>query len=231
MRLYLTSLFTALLLAGCASPQPLLKNPTPIPTLIPATMPFDQAHGAPAVEGGAAQAAPAGAHPGSAIFDANCSACHNLTDETKVGPGLAGLFQRAELPNGNPVNAENVQEWIRTGGGAMPGLPLSDSDRETLVEFLTQATASGEPQAQGDDELGQQVFQANCSVCHNLSADVKVGPGLAGLFERAELPNGSPVSDETLQEWIATGGGAMPGVSLQESELQALLAFLNNATK
>ena len=136
MRFYVALLFAVLLLAGCVSPQPLPKNPTAIPTLVPATMP--------AVEAGALQEAPAGTHPGSAIFDANCSACHTLTDETKVGPGLAGMFDRAELPNGNPVNAENVQEWIRTGGGAMPGLPLSDSDLETVVEFLIQATGEAE---------------------------------------------------------------------------------------
>ncbi len=225
MRPYLTLLFAVLLLAGCISPQPLLKNPTPIPTLIPATMP--------AVEAGASQSAPAGTHPGSAIFDASCSACHALTDETKVGPGLAGLFQRAELPNGNPVNAENVQEWIRAGGGAMPGLPLSDSDLQTLVEFLTQATANGEPEAAAEtgDELGQQVFEANCSVCHNLSSELKVGPGLAGLFDKAELSNGNPVSDETLGEWIANGGGAMPGISLPGGELEALIVYLHNATE
>lgn len=229
MRHYLILLCAVLLLAGCASPQPLLKNPTAIPTLIPATMPFDQAHDAPAVEAGAAQTASTGTHPGSAIFDANCSACHTLTDETKVGPGLAGLFDRAELPNGNPVNSENLQEWIRTGGGAMPGLPLSDSDLETVVEFLVEAVGEVEVEVEGG--LGQQVFEANCSVCHNLNDELKVGPGLAGMFERAELPNGNPLSDETLGEWITTGGGAMPGVSLPGDELEALITYLNDATK
>jgi mono/diheme cytochrome c family protein len=223
MRHYLILLCAVLLLAGCTSPQPRLKNPTAIPTLIPATMP--------AVEASTSQTASTGTHPGSAIFDANCFACHTLTDETKVGPGLAGLFDRAELPNGNPVNVENLQEWIRTGGGAMPGLPLSDSDLETVVEFLMQATATGEPAAQGSDEPGQQVFEVNCSVCHNLNDELKIGPGLAGLFDLTELPNGDPVSDETLGEWITTGGGAMPGVSLAAGDLETLITYLHNATK
>jgi mono/diheme cytochrome c family protein len=217
--LKLLTLLTVLLLAAC-SPQPLPKKPTPIPTLIPATMP---------AQAPSSQTAPAGTHPGSAIFDANCSACHTLTEETKVGPGLAGLFGRAALPNGNPVNDENLKGWIRTGGGAMPGLPLSDSDLDTLVEFLTQAL--GETEAEGSDGLGQEVFQANCSVCHNLNAETKVGPGLAGLFDRAELPNGNPVSDENLKTWIENGGGAMPGVPLPENELEALIVYLENATK
>jgi mono/diheme cytochrome c family protein len=129
-RLTLLILLTGLLLVGCISPQPLPNEPTPIPTLIPATMPAESAP---------AQAASTGTDPGSGIFDANCSVCHNLNAEAKVGPGLAGLFEKSELPNGNPVNEENLKEWIRTGGGAMPGLPLSDSELDALVAFLEDA--------------------------------------------------------------------------------------------
>jgi cytochrome c2 len=217
--LTLLVLLTILLLAAC-SPQPLPKKPTAIPTLIPATMP---------AQAPSSQAALAGTHPGSAIFDANCFACHTLTEETKVGPGLAGLFERATLPDGNPVNDENLKGWIRTGGGAMPGLPLSEGDLNTLLEFLAQAL--GETEVEGGDELGQEVFQANCSVCHNLNAEEKVGPGLAGFFEKAELPNGTPLNNENLKAWIKSGGGAMPGVPLPENELEALIVYLENATK
>ena len=131
LRLTLLTIVIVLLLAGCISPQPLPNEPTPIPTLIPATMPAEPAP---------AQQAPTGVGLSSAVFDANCSACHNLNAETKVGPGLAGLFEKSELPNGNPVNEENLKEWVRTGGGAMPGLPLSDSELEELVAFLENAT-------------------------------------------------------------------------------------------
>ncbi len=136
LRLTLLTIVIVLLLAGCISPQPLPNEPTPIPTLIPATMP---AESAPA-ESAPAQEAPTGAGPSSAVFDASCSACHNLNAEAKVGPGLAGLFEKSELPNGNPVNEENLKEWVRTGGGAMPGLPLSDSELDALIVFLEDAT-------------------------------------------------------------------------------------------
>ncbi len=130
MRPYLILLFTVLLLAGCVSPQPLLKNPTPIPTLIPATMP--------AVE--AEVKAEGGDGLGQQVFQANCSACHNLSAETKVGPGLAGLFERAELPNGSPVNDETIKEWIKTGGGDMPSLSLFEDELKALIAYLDNAT-------------------------------------------------------------------------------------------
>jgi mono/diheme cytochrome c family protein len=80
-------------------------------------------------------------------------------------------------------------------------------------------------------QAGEQVFEANCAVCHNLTAETKVGPGLAGLFEREQLPNGNPVTDENLREWIANGGGAMPAVPLSQDELAQVIAFLHEATQ
>jgi mono/diheme cytochrome c family protein len=77
---------------------------------------------------------------GGAAFEQFCAVCHNLTAEAKVGPGLAGLFDREQLPNGNPVTEENLQEWILTGGGAMPGQPLTSEQLAAVVAYLKEAT-------------------------------------------------------------------------------------------
>jgi mono/diheme cytochrome c family protein len=131
---------------GCAY-QPAVP-PTPIPTLAPATMPpapptqpaaSGEGTPSPASEGGTSGAADL-VTAGGQVFEQNCSVCHNLTAETKVGPGLAGLFGRQQLPNGNPVNEENLKEWIVTGGGAMPGLPLTAEQLAAVVAFLQDAT-------------------------------------------------------------------------------------------
>jgi mono/diheme cytochrome c family protein len=74
------------------------------------------------------------------VFEQTCLVCHSLTDEAKVGPGLAGLYERDMLPNGNPVDDENLGIWIRTGGGAMPGIPLTDEQLSDVVAFLKEAT-------------------------------------------------------------------------------------------
>ncbi len=57
---------------------------------------------------------------GKALFNSPgpCAACHNTTSETRPGieaPGLAGIYQKDKLPNGKPVNDENLKEWIRKG--------------------------------------------------------------------------------------------------------------------
>ena len=80
-------------------------------------------------------------------------------------------------------------------------------------------------------QAGQQVFEQACALCHNLTAEALVGPGLAQLFNRDQLPNGKPFSEENLKEWIVTGGGAMPGVPLTEEQLAQVVAYLKEATQ
>ena len=77
---------------------------------------------------------------GSDLFEQNCSGCHNLTTEAKIGPGLAGLFNLDQLPNGNPVNEESVKSWIVSGSGRMPGIPLTEEQLTAVVAFLKEAT-------------------------------------------------------------------------------------------
>lgn len=147
LTLYLAVVLTMTLLAAGCGPQPLPEEPTPIPTLAPATLPAatatepSQAGATSAPEGQATPGETADlGEAGRQVFEQNCAACHNLTDETKVGPGLAGLFDLAELPNGEPFSEDNLGTWIRNGGGAMPGIPLSDPDLEAVITFLKDAT-------------------------------------------------------------------------------------------
>ena len=85
-----------------------------------------------------AQLSAADAKKGEAAFD-NCAVCHNSdSTETKIGPGLKGLFKRDKLVNGKPVNDANVKAIITDGSGAMP--PFADSisaeDKDNLVAYL-----------------------------------------------------------------------------------------------
>lgn len=145
----LLMLAAMILLAVACGPQPLPDAPTSIPTLIAATLPPEQPT-TPAQPGGTAQpgttATAGGAGnggdvaAGQDIFQTNCTACHNLTTETKVGPGLAGLFQREALPTGKPVTDENLAEWIHTGGGGMPPFPFDEAQTAALIAYLKEAT-------------------------------------------------------------------------------------------
>ncbi len=137
---------TLVLLVAACGPQPLPEAPTPIPTLAPATLPAATAT-EPSPEGGVtpAETGMPGegtglVDAGGAVFEQHCVVCHNLTAELKVGPGLAGLFEVDQLPSGEPFSEENLRLWIRSGGGAMPGVPLDDADMDALIAFLQDAT-------------------------------------------------------------------------------------------
>jgi len=251
LRLIFLIVIIGLFAIGCG-PHELPTAPTPIPTLIPATLPAGP------VATVAAQSQSGG---GVAIFNTNCSGCHNLTAETKVGPGLGPLFTLAKLPNGKPVNDDNLKQWIHTGGGAMPGFSsLTDDQLNQLLAYLKGATAGPAAavtatsptatteitasvvttptvasQVAGQAALtgpGADLFKTNCAGCHNLTAERKVGPGLAKLFTLANLPNTKPINDDNVKQWIHTGGGQMPGFdSLSDDQLTQIVAFLREATK
>jgi cytochrome c2 len=47
--------------------------------------------------------------------------------------------------------------------------------------------------ANGDAAKGKGVFAGHCAVCHNAdSTAARMGPGLKGLFRRANCATGSP---------------------------------------
>lgn len=93
-------------------------------------------------------------------------------------------------------------------------------------------------------ERGQQAFQLHCAACHNTSTQMKIGPGLAGLFEpggpslprgvdyAGKLANGKDITAANTVEWIRTGGrgkiGVMPpaGLMMNDVELDEVIAFL-----
>jgi cytochrome c len=83
---------------------------------------------------------PGDAAKGKATFSSNCDVCHNAeSTETKVGPGLKGLFQKATLNNKKKVTDANVLDLIVKGSPA--GMPpfedsLSDQERADVLAYL-----------------------------------------------------------------------------------------------
>ena len=152
-RLALPLILLVLFAAGC-NPQPLPIAPTPIPVLIPATLPvqvdMETALGAGAATpdtpsessetGDAGTSTAADLALGQQVWETRCSVCHNLNAQTKVGPGLAGVFAKAALPNGNAPDDAGIGEWITVGGGSMPGVPLAGGELAWLISYLRDAT-------------------------------------------------------------------------------------------
>jgi cytochrome c len=76
---------------------------------------------------------------GKATFEEQCSVCHNADNtDTKVGPGLKGLFMHDKLNNGKKPTEENVRAMINGGGNGMPafGDLINDEDKANLIAYL-----------------------------------------------------------------------------------------------
>ena len=99
----------------------------------------------------------------------------------------------------------------------------------TLLFAGTIALAGSNLYAQkGDAAKGKEVFD-QCSVCHNSdTTEVKMGPGLKGLFKRAKMTSGKPMSEANVLMQINEGGNGMPAYKdiLSDDEKANVLAFL-----
>jgi mono/diheme cytochrome c family protein len=83
--------------------------------------------------------------------------------------------------------------------------------------------------AAGDATKGKDVFESNCSVCHNAdSTEKKMGPGLKGLFKKEKLNNGKKPTEATIRALINTGGNGMPPYAdmLTDDEKNDVVAYL-----
>lgn len=82
-----------------------------------------------------------GIQQGAVLFkDKGCVQCH-FTDrtETKVGPGLKGLFDREKLPvSERPVTEENIRKQLKAPFEAMPSFKdrLNEAQRGFLIDYL-----------------------------------------------------------------------------------------------
>jgi cytochrome c len=75
---------------------------------------------------------------GKEVFE-QCSVCHNAdSTETKMGPGLKGLFKKQKLNSGKAVNDANVMGQINEGGNGMPAYKdlLSDQEKANVLAYL-----------------------------------------------------------------------------------------------
>ena len=76
---------------------------------------------------------------------------------------------------------------------------------------------------------GAALFKQNCSACHFTdSTEVKVGPGLKGLFALDKFPvSGNPVSDDGFRQLLKTPYSKMPPFGqLADEQVNALLDYL-----
>jgi mono/diheme cytochrome c family protein len=98
----------------------------------------------------------------------------------------------------------------------------------TAVVMLGVGVSSIKAAPAGDAAKGKDVFE-QCAVCHNAdSTEKKMGPGLKGLFKKAKLTNGKPVTEANVLAVINAGGNGMPAYAdmLSDAEKADVIAYL-----
>ena len=97
------------------------------------------------------------------------------------------------------------------------GLVLIAVDRRVSAQAASPGAAAG-----------KDVFEAQCSDCHNAdSRDAKEGPGLKGV-SGGTLPSGRKASADVIRSLIENGGAGMPPFKtvLSEKEREDVIAYV-----
>lgn len=73
---------------------------------------------------------------------------------------------------------------------------------------------------------GARLYNQYCAVCHS---EGKNGPSLVGVFQRRELPSGTPANDVRVKETIMMGRAMMPAFqgTLNEAQVSAIVQYLH----
>jgi cytochrome c len=100
------------------------------------------------------------------------------------------------------------------------------STRTRVLALLLSTAASGPVWADGDAGHGKTLFSARCSACHAVTAQIKIGPGLAGVvgrkagtapnfhYSQAMVAYGKVWDDQTLDTLLAGPSKAIPGTRM-----------------
>ena len=129
----------------------------------------------------------------------------------------------------DPESADDVvdDESTRDARDVQKEIAARDANENAGVE--SGAGPAGED-AFASIDRGAEIYRADCSSCHyDDSADSKIGPGLAGLFERDRIAaSGKAMTPGNVREQIIDPAGSMPafGGYLTDEQLDDLLSYL-----
>ena len=181
---------------------------------------------------------------GYRIFRTNCFVCHGL-DGTGNGPLASKLETKpADLTNNERLEKKSDRELFKIIEGKAPhgqvssdmpqwGLTIPQVQIRSLLAYVRYLHSSKHP-VSGDPEMGKQIYDKNCTICH--------GPGGKGKglitkiydMEPADHTNASSMnrmSNEKIRSIIShgtKGAKLMPGWKdiLSDKEIEDVISYI-----
>jgi len=211
-------------LTACAPPQPLPSGPTPIPTLIPATIPPNDIEPT-EIAALVVESYPAGlpsASRGQDLYGEHCASCHG-SDGNGVVPNARNFgdvdYMRGETP------AEFYTIITEGRGADMPafGEELTSDERWAVVYYVWRFSTTGDALQQG-----HEIYQDNCVSCHGEDGRSMI-LGAANFSDQRFMANQTP-SD--LYVSVTQGQGSMPAwqARLSQDDRWAVINYIRTFT-
>ncbi len=200
LRLVLAALAVFFILSGCSAPlQPTVAT-TPIPSLIPATLPPQPIATLlpPVVEVTYPSRQPS-AQAARALYQQHCVTCHGPDGRGAV-PDARNFSDIDYLRGQSPLR---LYEIITDGRGSMPGWmdKLSVDERWDLAFYVWNFAASPPILVQGE-----AIYQKNCATCHKADGTGSV-PGTPDFTNIAWMAGHAP---RDFFKVLTEGKGSMP---------------------
>lgn len=192
----------AIMIASCTPQQLQIEGPTPIPTLIPATMPpsnLQPTESAPLVVEGYPAGMPS-AEAGRVLYNEHCAECHGF-DGNGLVPNARNFgdvdYMRGETP---------ASFYVTISEGRAPDMPefgtvLSSDERWDVTYYVWNFSTSEQSLTEG-----QKIYTDNCVACHGADGRSMI-LGAANFSDIRFMANQSP---SELYIVVTQGKGSMP---------------------
>jgi mono/diheme cytochrome c family protein len=224
LKILLGSIILIISLTACAPPQPLPAGPTPIPTLIPATIPPSNIKPT-EVAIQVVESYPAGlpsASSGQDLYGVHCASCHGI-DGNGLVPNARNFSDVDYMRGETPADFYVIITEGRQADMPAFGEELTSDERWAVVYYVWRFSTTADIL-----QIGHEIYQSNCVSCHGEDGRSMI-LGAANFSDQRFMANKSP-SD--LYVSVTQGQGSMPAwqARLGQDDRWAVIDYIRTFT-
>ena len=122
---------------------------------------------------------------GEELYKQNCAVCHGM-DRKGNPPAIPSL-----VDVGRRLDEKSILNLLKTGRNGMPSFAHLPSDqRRAIVDFLMGKKTKVQVESLTSKQKGEQLFKANCALCHKATPDDPTPPGQRNYGRRPPVLGG-----------------------------------------